>query len=205
MAEIIDLLGQRFTRLLVIRRDGFNKWKNAKWLCKCDCGKEVSVYSSSLRKGITMSCGCYGRDVNTTHGLRKDGKYDSEYRIWAGMKDRCYNYNNPQYKDYGGRGISVCDRWRYNFENFITDMCMKPTVKHTLDRIDNDGNYEPSNCRWATRKEQNSHTRKTRLLEHDGRKMILADWVRELKIPHATLHYKLRSKSLSEIIQSVNG
>jgi hypothetical protein len=127
---------------------GGHKHRQAR--CLCDCGIESIKYYDSIRWHKTKSCGCLGKKIGETHGLHKS----SEYGSWDGMKRRCYNKAAKDYIRYGARGIIVCDRWKDSFENFFEDMGLKPTPQHSLDRINNDGNYEPSNCRWATPKEQ---------------------------------------------------
>ncbi len=132
--------------------------------CMCDCGKNIDVRLRSLRQGNTKSCGCYSIVVqkenaikrNTTHNLSKT----SEYKTWRSMKHRCFNSNNKHYRHYGGRGITVCERWSESFINFYNDMGPKPTPLHSIDRIDVNGNYEPSNCKWSTASEQQKNKRK---------------------------------------------
>lgn len=127
--------------------------------CICDCGNIIDTQLNRLINGSTTSCGCYNKEIvsmkQTTHGLRNS----SEYNIWCHMKSRCYNTNVKRYQDWGGRGITVCDRWKNSFENFIQDMGKRPTSFHSIDRKDNNGNYEPSNCRWATKIEQSQNKR----------------------------------------------
>ena len=178
----IDLTGERFGRLLALRYIG-----NRRWWCRCDCGNEKDVYFSHLRQGRIVSCGCYQKqraaEAQTTHGM----SYTREFNSWRSMLERCSNKNNKQYKDYGGRGISVCARWQNSFENFYADMGPCPEGL-TLERNDTNGNYEPSNCRWATRLEQ-SRNRRCALL-YDGK--TLKDLAKETGIPYGTLYGRFR-------------
>jgi hypothetical protein len=143
--RLVDMTGQSFGRLTVIGR-AENAGKRTRWLCRCECGGEKPFQRGDLLFGRAVSCGCYRNAVHTKHGLC----HTSEYSIWAGMNDRCSNPNNNAWKYYGGRGIKVCDRWRASFEAFFADIGPRPTSKHSIDRINNDGNYEPGNVRWAT-------------------------------------------------------
>ena len=160
-----ELVGKKFGRLTVIRRAP--KGGNCiSWVCRCDCGKEITTRSTSLRNGHTKSCGCYQRDAvsaaNTTHGQSRHELFS----VWAGMMDRCYNTKSASYPNYGGRGITICKRWRI-FDNFLADMSPRP-VGTSIDRINNDKGYMPSNCRWATAQEQQQNTRRNHVLVVDG-------------------------------------
>ncbi len=162
-----DLVGKRFGRLLVIKY-AYTKGNRVYWECKCDCGNEICVRGSSLTTGNTKSCGCYNLEVATKKLLIHGMKHTRFYNIWCGMKARCHNQNSPKYRIYGARGITVCDRWKNSFLAFKEDMyesyldhCEKHGENNTsIDRIDVNGNYEPSNCKWATWKEQRANQRR---------------------------------------------
>ena len=155
MAYRLRLWGRRFGRLVVNKRID----PGMKWLCVCDCGNTCSVDGRLLNKGHTQSCGCLKVDIATKHGHASRSSRSKEYNAWVDMKRRCFNKDYVQFKDYGGRGISVCPSWSDSFENFLADMGAAPAGL-SLDRIDNDGDYEPSNCRWATRLQQARNKRR---------------------------------------------
>ncbi len=157
--------GMIFGRWTVLRKST----RRGYWECSCSCGSPPKeIHGGNLRDGKTNSCGCYLSEVNSKarkHGDSHRKRMTSEYICWASMLTRCYNAKRKDFHRYGGRGITVCDRWRNSFENFLEDMGRKPTPKHTLDRHpDNNGNYEKSNCRWATMKEQCNNTRRSRAI-----------------------------------------
>lgn len=186
-----DLTGLTFGRLTVVklvRSHGENHY----WLCRCSCGKESTPTGASLRRGNTKSCGCLHREIISEYS-KKHGMHSSKiYKRWGAMKSRCNNPNARYYRNYGLRGIKVCDRWQYSFENFYADMGDPPTPKHTLDRINNNGNYEPSNCRWATRGEQQSNMRRNVLISYKGRTMTASQWSRDLNITLATIYGRVK-------------
>lgn len=188
----ISMKGMRYGRLVVIDDSGRSRRTrdgHARLLrkCRCDCGKEIFVGRQSLISGNTTSCGC-GRSGKKTHG-QTDTRL---YRIWAAMMSRCNNPNTENWDHYGNRGIKVCERW-HRFENFAIDMGQPPDDSMSLDRYpDNNGNYEPSNCRWATMREQCRNRRGNRILEFNGRKQCLSAWAQEIGISSKTITSRLR-------------
>lgn len=179
--KLIDLSGQRFGRLVVLRRDG-TKGNKATWRCLCDCGKEHVVLVSGLKNGHTQSCGCLKIESDAKGSRLRHGESNSpEHKVWMGMLDRCKNQNSTFYAIYGGRGIAVCERWT-TFENFLADMGPRPSLRHSIDRIDNDGDYEPGNCRWASAMQQANNTSKNVNITICERTMTMAQWCRETGI-----------------------
>ncbi len=194
MPAFIDLVGKIFGRLTVLKYISKDKWGSSRWLCKCDCGKEKIIQGDHLRSKATQSCGCLKMErilqANTKHGHYKNGKESQIHKIWNGIIQRCTNPKNSSYKYYGGRGIIVCKEW-LKFENFLEDMNEPPTKKHTLDRIDNDGNYCKENCRWATRQQQARNRRNNRLETFNGKTQYLMEWAKEYNILCDTLWTRL--------------
>jgi hypothetical protein len=181
--EIKDERGKTYGKLTVIEFHAVRL--EAMWLCRCECGNTTIVAGSDLRRGGTKSCGCGRRTQGGGHKA-------PEYSTWKMMKARCYNTNNAEYKNYGARGITVCDRWRHSFVNFLNDMGPRPFAGASIDRIDNNGNYELGNCRWATPLEQGQNTRKVVNLTHDGKTQCIRAWARDLNIEHCVIRERLK-------------
>lgn len=180
--NIKDRTGLRFGRLLVIKPEG-KIGANVAWLCQCDCGNIKLVSAKRFGDGKTKSCGCLAKE-SARHLLiklnYKHGKGKSKiYKIWCSMIQRCENKNDKAFVRYGERGIIVCDRWK-NFENFYQDMGDSPSIKHSIDRIDNNGNYSPENCKWSTRDDQMRNTSRNIYIEYNGEKLCAKDWANRL-------------------------
>jgi len=158
-----DMAGQRFGKLLVLSYAGASPHGQSLWRCACDCGQSTTVIRGSLVAGSTKSCGCSHTRVGGDARNKNGNKPAPEYGAWAAMKTRCTNPNSNRWHDYGGRGISVCDEWSEDYLAFLNHVGRKPSPAHSLDRIDNDGNYEPGNVRWATRKQQLANRREFQL------------------------------------------
>lgn len=192
MGKINDLTGQRFGRLAVVERAGRNARRHATWLCRCDCGNSSIVAGTDLLSGNTKSCGCYHDDVSRV--LRtKHGAYGKKlYYVWSSMKMRCINPKNKAYKNYGARGVTVCDEWLHSFEVFQRWALVNGYEDGlSLDRIDNNAGYNPSNCRWVTRDVQNNNRRDNRLVEYDGQVRTVAEWARITGLPYEALRRRI--------------
>lgn len=196
-----NLKDKVFNRLTVLSFYGKSKSGNSIWVCMCSCGKISNVIGSALKNGRTKSCGCLAAELtrgrNSTHGYTRVGKHAPEYNAWEQMKGRCYKETNNRYYRYGARGIKVCDRWLESFDNFISDMGLKPTKKHSLERIDNDGNYEPDNCKWGTDEEQRRNKSSNVWIECDGERLILQDWINKLGLAKGNFYYYKRHNKLT--------
>lgn len=190
MSTPIDLTGQRFGRLFVASSAGKSHDNRPQWRCLCDCGAERLTVQKDLLSGHTKSCGCT-RIEKLRQTQLKHGMYNSsEYGIWKEMRRRCYNPRSVGYPSYGGRGIVVCGRWKNDFSAFYEDLGPRPSLKHSIDRIDNDGNYEPSNVRWATKEMQDNNRQETILVSFDGETRSLKQWSKQLGISYTTLRYR---------------
>lgn len=185
-----QLEGMVFGRLTVIRFAGTDSGKKTHWLCRCECGQEVTVAGSKLKSGHTRSCGCLQREACSKHGYLVGQKRSPRtYRIWSNMIQRCTNPHADWYDRYGGRGITVCDRW-LEFANFFADMGEAPPGM-SIDRVENDKGYEPGNCKWATATEQSNNTSQVRKITFRGETLSLAQWCRRLGINYGTARCRL--------------
>ena len=197
--------GEKYGRLTVLEEAGRTKSGRLQFKCMCDCGNETISESSNIERGNSTSCGCYRTEFFTKHGM-----VDSpEYHTWCALRSRCYNKNNKKYADYGGRGITVCDRWLESFNNFINDMGKKPGSRYSIERKNNDGNYKPENCKWATQIEQASNRRNNHNLTHNGETHPIAEWERILGFKNGTVKARLlhgwsEVKALTQPVNKTN-
>jgi hypothetical protein len=186
MVARIDLTGQRFGRLVAMEpsqhRTPRGRFKIL-WTCRCDCGGEAIATVDRLRSGETQSCGCLQRERAAAAHFVHGGKGTDEYLIWKGMRQRCLNPRNPNFRSYGGRGITICERWQASFAAFLADMGPRPSPQHSIDRVNNDGNYEPGNCRWALRVQQLNNHRRSHRITFNGETHTVAEWARLVNIP----------------------
>lgn len=182
-----DLTGQTFSRLTALRRvENAPGYGQARWLFRCECGTEIVTFGYNVCHGRQRSCGCYHTDNPSR--LRHGAAGTPEHSTWIHIRQRCGNKSNKRYSDYGGRGIKVCARWNV-FENFLADMGERPPGM-TIERIDNDGNYEPDNCRWASRREQVRNRRKSNPYTFHGKTQGLAYWADEKGLPYKVLWFR---------------
>lgn len=199
-----DRSGERFGRWLILKfyeRRG----KSYFYQAECDCGNVKIISISLLVSGGSKSCGCYAREMavisgkaNMRHG-QSIGNGTREYRCWCRLKTVCFNSNHDNYKYYGGRGITMADRWVNSFENFLEDMGKCPDG-YTIERINTDGNYEPSNCKWLLSELQPKNTTRNRWYEYNGKRLIVADWIRELKIRKHVFYNAIKTSTFEQII-----
>lgn len=194
--------GDRFGMLVVLRFADIQSG-HRRYLCACDCGQEKIILSGSLKTGVSQSCGCLQRALtskrNTKHGHTIGGVRSREHNAWHQMVQRCTNLNYKRYAEWGGRGIKVCERWLV-FENFLADMGLSPSSKHSIDRYpNNDGNYEPGNCRWATMKEQCNNKNNNHLLTHGGRTQTVTQWAEEIGIKRSIIFERVHSGWSTEL------
>lgn len=189
----VDSTGKKYNRLTAIRPNGKNKHGNIKWLCLCDCGNYTTVLGTHLRNGTTKSCGCLLKEYNEQFRADNPKKGYPLYAVWGSMLRRCENPRDAAYKNYGSRGIKVCDEW-HEFEAFEKWAIDTGYVRGLdLDRTDNGGNYCPENCRWVTRKTNNNNKRNNVIMEYQGKSMTLSQWSEELGISKAAIYTRHHS------------
>lgn len=192
MSKFIDITGCKFGRWTVLQRADNSNQGQAQWLCRCECGTEKVVLGLNLKGGKTVSCGCYNRqqqrEKHLTHGKRRT----RIYRIWCHLKGRCLTPSNKKYYCYGGRGITVCDEWRDDFQAFY-EWAMANGYRDdlTIDRIDVNGNYDPSNCRWVTMQEQAANKQNTVIITYNGETKTLKEWAETTGIPRNVIYNRL--------------
>lgn len=195
-----NLLGKKFGKLTVI-----DLADNSMWLCKCECGNEKAIVTSSLINGCSKSCGCstveFLRKHRIRHGYTRQGYISSEYMAWRDIKNRCYYIKDKRYLNYGGRGIKVCDRWLESFDNFIKDMGPKPSKHHSIERVNVNLNYDPTNCIWATMPVQFRNKTNNRWIDYEGRRMIITDWCSYLGINRSNINRHLKKRTIAELIE----
>lgn len=190
-----SLVNKKFGRLKVLSYKGRNKQYDSLWECVCDCGKTKTVRSGALKSGHTKSCGCFRSEMvsksRTTHGLINDNY--KLYKVWIGIKQRCFNPKNKSFIDYGGRGIKICEEWKLSFESFHNwSISNGYSEGLSIDRVDNDGNYELSNCRWTTKKFQSRNRRNCVKIKYENKSLTASEWSDITGIPSKVLTQRIR-------------
>lgn len=189
MPPALELRGRTFGQLVALRSIHLIKTRRTGWYCECwECGAGHIVATDALMSGEATGRGCHLDPARFSEGC----KTTRTYRIWRKMRERCRKSDAPSFRHYGGRGITVCDRWQ-EFRCFVADMGPCPSSRHSIERKDNNGNYEPTNCKWATQAEQNRNKRNIKLIEHNGRAMCLTDWSKQTGISVPALRHRLAS------------
>lgn len=190
----IELTGTIFGRLKVIKEAPRRK-NRIHWHCKCACGNTTIVQTSDLRTGHTKSCGCFIKENphRYKHGHKTKNKTTPEYRAWVGIKKRCYNKKNHKYYRYGARGIIVCERWRNSFLSFLGDVGFRPSNKHSIGRMDNNGNYEPNNVEWQLPIQQMNNKSNNHFIVFNNQKKTIAQWSREFNINAPTIRHRIKA------------
>jgi len=192
--------------LTVIKDAGRNNYGKIIWECLCDCGNITFTYTHRLKAGLTKSCGCLHKEQlinrNLKHGHSKAKNHTKEFSTWQNMKTRCLSPKSNHYKSYGGRGITICDRWLNNFNLFLADMGFAPTPNHSIERLNNDGNYEPSNCIWATEYEQQRNKNNNVKITYKGKEMIVSDFAKMIGVTHSMVAYFLKKGKNADYISN---
>jgi hypothetical protein len=198
--NISEYVGKKFGRLTILKEGSsvkYNKTTMRKVVCRCDCGTEKEVDFNSVKGGKSTSCGCFNKEhakkIHTKHGMAmlETGVRHPDYCIWMKMKSRCFNINDKSYKNYGGRGITVCDKWKDSFQCFIEDMGWRPNKNYSIERIDYDGNYCPDNCKWIHKSEQSRNTRRVKLIYYNGNSYCLTELCKLLNLPYSTMRHRV--------------
>jgi len=201
MPAFIDLTGRTFGRWTVLGQSDIRRGRKVTWRCRCECGTVTTVIGDNLRASISRSCGCLDVETSTArlikHGGASKDHRATEYTVWKGMHRRCRNTKDAKYSRYGGRGIRVCDAWK-DFAIFVADMGPRPSLRHSIDRIDNDGHYEPSNCRWIELPAQAKNRRSTIRITIDGETLCLKDWTDRLRVDYGTVYRQIRNGVAAE-------
>lgn len=203
----LEIIGKKYSKLTVLSE--YSERTNAgkvQFNCICDCGNKVVVIGSKLINGHTKSCKCLQKIAVIKTGVKNRTHNKSKtplYAVWSSMKSRCYRKNNDSYSIYGGRGIKVCDRWKHSFDNFLKDMGDRPSINHSIDRIDNDKGYSPYNCRWATQIEQENNKRNNKKYFYNDEFLTLAEISRRLNINRNVLYNRVgrRHQDLEKVIK----
>jgi hypothetical protein len=200
---LIDRTGHRVGRLAVLSRADdqvtAGDKRYVRWLCRCDCGAEVKVMSGHLNEANTTSCGCALRDILIDRNAKHGGTGTPEHEVWRGIKERCSDQKSAAFKDYGGRGITLCERWQ-DFQLFLADMGPRPSADHSIDREDVNGHYEPGNCRWATPTEQSRNRRNNIVVKINGQSMPLSQAVETLggdKLAYKNVHKRMKYRGMT--------
>lgn len=202
------LIGSRFGRLIISKEFSVinEHLRRINMLtCLCDCGTIKDINKVSVTSSRTKSCGCLSKEKLSARRKVHGDREKREYGIWQHIKARCFNPNHRGYKDYGGRGITMCDRWKNSYLDFISDIGYSPSPRHSVDRVRNEGNYEPSNCIWRTQKEQANNTRGNVFIEHEGIVLSKSMWSDKIGISRAQMdyHYRVKKLSISQIFLKV--
>jgi len=191
VTKSIDLTGKTFNQLTIIHKNGTDKYGKPMWFCECTCGNTKTILGTSIRNGSTKSCGCLRKKQLSqrvkTHGLSKT----VEYKIWKGIKKRCFNSSCKAFPNYGGRGITICDIWKNDAQAFIDYIGSRPSNEYSIERINNNKNYEPGNIKWATRQEQNGNQRSNRLITIKDKTKNVAQWGKISPVATSTIYSRL--------------
>lgn len=198
--DITEYFGKKFGRLTILKEGTsvkYGKTTMRKVFCSCDCGNHKEIDFNSIKRGKSTSCGCFNKEhskkLHTTHGMSTlpNGVKHPDYCIWVKIKSRCLNINDSSYKNYGGRGIKICDRWRDSFEDFISDMGWRPNQNYSIERIDYNKDYCPENCKWIHKSEQSKNSRRVNLIDYNGSKYCLTDLCKMLKLTYSTMRHRV--------------